>query len=776
VATAILEKVRQALSQIDRPGAFSASGSAPAVLPGLEVKGLGPIGLPLTARTAKELIEHCEQAPHGKGTKTVVDTSVRRVWRMKPGRFALTNLDWKRFLEETVRKVQEELGLESQELQSHLYELLLYEPGSCFLPHRDGEKLDRMVATLVIALPSSHEGGELVVRHEGQERTIDLGSGDTNRFHIHFAAFYADCEHEVRPLRKGYRLCLVYNLTLAKKSKKSLAAPRVAEHIERVTPLVRAWAADDSAWRLVVTLQHQYTQDGLAWDTLKGVDRVTAHVLDEAARQAGCKAYLALLTFWQLSDAEYAGGGGYGYGRRGRWYDEDDDASEYEMGDEIESSLTAQHWIDSQGHGLPVGELSVEEDELLDPEALEDVDPEEEFEGYTGNAGMTLERWYRHAAIFLWPERRHFAVLCGDDSRDAVAVLNQMVGQLRRSKGKPAATLKEQCIELAAAILDNWSARSHHPAQPQDARAGDLLKALGALDDPRLIGKFLGDILVKDSSADPGKSIVPIGQTYGWGTFQQQLLTVMTSTTIETMERNIRLLERICLAKPRKKEGWVDLCTALARAAVTAVETIDRESPANDWRASVVKRAEVLAGLARALIATGQGELLSRVVDHALAEGRRYPLRETHLPALVSLRPWIEKNVQQPFAALARWLDGCHEQLESLTARAPEKPQDFRREAPVTHKCADCAELRRFLEDPREATHRFSVAQDRRSHLENQIHEHKLDLDCRTEERGRPYTLVCTKTTASYQERLKTYRQDLDRLETVRSIRARLPG
>ena len=30
---------------------------------------------------------------------------------------------------------------------------------------------------------------------------------------------------------KGYRLCLVYNLTLGK-SKKSISAPRIAEHIE----------------------------------------------------------------------------------------------------------------------------------------------------------------------------------------------------------------------------------------------------------------------------------------------------------------------------------------------------------------------------------------------------------------------------------------------------------------------------------------------------------------------------------------------------------------
>src|SRR5262249_29575635 len=157
----------------------------------------------------------------------------RKVWRLKPEHFSLTNPDWEPFLRQTVRKVQEELGLERQKLESHLYELLLYERGSFFLPHRDGEKLDRMVATLTIVLPSSFEGGELGVRHEGQERTIDFRD-ENNPFQIHFAAFYADCEHEIRPLRKGYRLCLVYNLTLAKAKKKTISAPRTAEAVEEI--------------------------------------------------------------------------------------------------------------------------------------------------------------------------------------------------------------------------------------------------------------------------------------------------------------------------------------------------------------------------------------------------------------------------------------------------------------------------------------------------------------------------------------------------------------
>jgi predicted 2-oxoglutarate/Fe(II)-dependent dioxygenase YbiX len=281
-------------------------------MPGLEVKGLGPISLPLTPEQAQALKSRCEQAPYGKGEKTIVDTSVRRVWRLKPARFTLRSPDWETFLQQTVRKVQEGLGLEDQKLTSHLYELLLYEPGSFFLSHRDGAKLDRMVATLVFVLPSSFQGGELIVRHEGQEQTIS-SSGQDSAYRVGFVAFYADCEHEIRPVRAGYRLCLVYNLTLARSSK-PLTAPRYGEYVPAISRILHEWGENGKPKKLVVTLEHQYTQKDLTWDGLKGVDRARARILLEAARQAGCQISLALLTLHETGDAECVGGS---WGHRG---------------------------------------------------------------------------------------------------------------------------------------------------------------------------------------------------------------------------------------------------------------------------------------------------------------------------------------------------------------------------------------------------------------------------------------------------------------------------
>lgn len=46
--------------------------------PGLDIQGLGPVGLSLSPRDTKAIVEICHRSPFGKGTKTLVDTSVRK--------------------------------------------------------------------------------------------------------------------------------------------------------------------------------------------------------------------------------------------------------------------------------------------------------------------------------------------------------------------------------------------------------------------------------------------------------------------------------------------------------------------------------------------------------------------------------------------------------------------------------------------------------------------------------------------------------------------------
>ena len=56
------------------------------------------------------------------------------------------------------------------------------------------------------------------------------------------------------------------------------------------------------------------------------------------------------------------------------------------------------------------------------------------------------------------------------------------------------------------------------------------------------------------------------------------------------------------------------------------------------------------------------------------------------------------------------------------------------------------------------------------------IRERQLDLDSRTERKGSPYTLICTKNTHSFQEEQKEYHRNQERLTMVQPIEAGLPG
>ncbi|MCX7418042.1 MAG: 2OG-Fe(II) oxygenase [Planctomycetia bacterium] len=876
----VAKELHHAVSRIIRPGDYCTSGRVPLVLPGLEVSGLGPIGLPLTASQAQELKTFCAQAPYGKGEETLVDVSVRRVWHLKPDQFSLTNSDWSEWLLNVVARVQAGLGLKDQLLEAHLYDLLLYEEGSFFLPHRDGEKLDRMVATLILVLPSPFEGGELLVRHDGQEQTIAFGSDAGSCFQIEYAAFYADCEHEVRPLRKGHRLCLVYNLTLAKpdthsqtpsKSKSRavtketaakklmskkvttksaavseeaaltmpLTAPRLGDHIIEISRVLTAWSQDNRdqdkaevdivSQKLAVRLEHKYTKGGLTWDALKGTDRTKALTLAEAAAQSGCHAFLALLTFWESGSSE-GDEDGYGYGRRGRsrswddeeWDDDDDDNDEsgvslksaddtndggisgkYEMGEVYDESLSAEQLIGINGESFPVGALLLKEQEIVPPDSLRLVKPEEQHEGFTGNAGMTLERWYRHAVILLWPDRLHFDVLCSCGSREAALALPSLVARMNRANKAEAAVLRTQCVRFADRIMANWpkldyvgpSYDSRNRKLTDESNVGmQLLKSLLALEEADLIVDFVTNVLARDASVNPGKLLATACKTVGWTRLRKPLEAIFASISEAALSRNIRLLEHLCTAtvsdrsasksqsksasfKSKTKAVPVetnstryDCCRSLATRVINALVRLDSTKEKGSYYGNDINRTALLTELTRALIATDQHDLLSQVIEHTLAIPEKYPLITAHVVALNELAKWLQKHLTQPCAAVTNWIAAISSQLATRTTSEPQPPADFRRPATLKCSCADCKLVNTFLTNPSASTHRLRARQQIRDHVNNNIRNSECDLQTTTDTKGSPHTLVCTKTTASFERSLKTYHEDVKHLTSIRLL------
>lgn len=84
------------------------------------------------------------------------------------------------------------------------------------------------MGSLVVCLPALHEGGQLVVRHQGREKVFDW-SGEKGTNTIQWAAFFSDCEHEVLEVTSGHRVTLTYNLYSTCKANAASLDPQQVE-------------------------------------------------------------------------------------------------------------------------------------------------------------------------------------------------------------------------------------------------------------------------------------------------------------------------------------------------------------------------------------------------------------------------------------------------------------------------------------------------------------------------------------------------------------------
>ena len=202
-----LKPLETVLSGVRQPGDFFVCGAIEIPMPRLEIEDSGTLSFPVPDAQIADVIRRAERAPYGKGEATIVDTSVRKVWQISAGHVKIGGKSWNANFENILSKVKTGLGCDDAIVTAELYKLLVYDRGGFFFAHRDTEKAAGMFATLVLTLPSRYRGGALRIRHAGREVTLDTTATDPSE--LSYAAFYADCEHEVLPVRQGNRVCLI---------------------------------------------------------------------------------------------------------------------------------------------------------------------------------------------------------------------------------------------------------------------------------------------------------------------------------------------------------------------------------------------------------------------------------------------------------------------------------------------------------------------------------------------------------------------------------------
>lgn len=634
-----------------------------------------------------------------------------------------------------LESLRADIGLPAgSRLSADLHSVLLYEPGQFFLPHQDSEKSDDMVATLVVMLPSASKGGELVIEHAGRSETY-RASGTL----LTFVAFYADCLHEVRPLTSGHRIALTYNLRLNRASQAADADPDSDVTLAVGRTLIEHFETQN---RLVYLLDHEYTQRGLTWERLKGADVARVTALRSGAQSIGCDLILAPADIHETRDCIVP----YRSQRR-PWYgdEEDDEPEDYELGDLLDGSVTLAG---------AVGPAQVADDEMCATTPSDQLTPyDSQYEGYMGNYGNTMDRWYRRGAVVVWPRERDFAV---------------------RAEGSPAWALEELARRVedgtareAAATLEPFWQRDVSRSQPgpDDPELGCALDVAAALGEPELATMLLGPFVIEDLACEHAASLVAVADVYG---------TTWLRDLVERWNINRRWHQAV------QRADWVGgiaaLCAEIGDPGVarvlldpawrwlqTEVERI-RTAPGPSRRANGLDR--LVASLANILMA-GVTTGATRVTDAAVEMLNDDELASTTVAVLRHIDG--VKYQTEPFAALVAHMAGL---LEARLALPVRRTDDWSVDRVGTCRRSECAEFALFLADSSRLTFEWKLAEAGRVHIEHEIATQELPVRHETRKLGRPYTLVLTKTSELFEREARVRERDE---RDVNWLRDRMP-
>lgn len=79
-------------------------------------------------------------------------------------------------------------------------------------PWKDTRKDPSHLGTLVIFLPVEHDGGQLLVRHDKDEKLSDWKVSYRDATYLSWTAFNIDCAYEILKVTKGHKVTLTYDL------------------------------------------------------------------------------------------------------------------------------------------------------------------------------------------------------------------------------------------------------------------------------------------------------------------------------------------------------------------------------------------------------------------------------------------------------------------------------------------------------------------------------------------------------------------------------------
>jgi len=717
------------LSQIKGNGSFVTSHVAPFVFPGLLVEGLGEIAFPINSLQGKALIQHAHKAPFGKGSQTIIDDTVRSAWEIDPDKLHFTGDQWDRFLNKVVNVIKPQLGIEEAEVAASLYKMLIYEKGDFFLSHRDSEKEKGMFGTLIIGLPSKHSGGELLVRFDGEETSISFEE-PCSEYKISYVAFYADCEHEIKPLTEGYRVCLVYNL-IQKITDTPIRLEPLGEHIMQLSAILKAGIGSRPFSPGIVLLGHQYTPENFSQQQLKLNDRTRAEALIRAAEEAGYYAKMCLVTSHISGVPAYDG-----Y----EWDDsEDEDA---EMGEVIDEWVSIEHWLDVGPP--PLRKMNVEEEELLLTFKLNEGDPiVKENTGYMGNYGPDLMHWYHYGAVAFWPKENHNNMLMMQDLSNQL----EWIGYYNTKRDK----LSEKEISTCETILNSLLQTEGSAPKADFNVIADWF--IGYADESSL--KHLGYPLLQRyfQHIQPG-SWVKIAEAYSSKHVEKLFLNISQQGNLSDLNHLIAVLRTLANTASGNKLAGSQLSVLPEFFAAVGTAHPQKELVTATTLNYLFELEDAFPQ---------QREWVERIGTLLTKNTKRIYINEVVVPVILNLEK--NTNLSRVLYAFAKAF------LQDKVDNKPQPPTDWSRPVPEDSKNKKVWKLlEAFLQSPVDQIFDYQRKQNERKEMESVILGSEMDLRLEIIRKGSPHTLRLIKTQAAYEKGLKEWQEDGALLKRIKSI------
>ena len=768
-----LQPLKELLEGVERAGDFYVSGAVEIPMPKVEIEGMGVLSFPVPPTQIAALIQQSTRAPYGRGEATILDESVRKVWQLPPDKVRLSGKSWAASFDGILQQVIAGLGCEGMAVSAELYKLLVYDTGGFFLAHRDTEKADGMFGTLVVGLPAAHRGGELVVRHAGREVSVDMSGAEVSE--VSFAAFYADCEHEVRPITEGNRVCLVFNLLQqrdAKGKSESLLAPDYEKQIAAAAELLgKNLSAVGAVAKVAWLLEHQYSPEGLSFAGLKSGDAARAKVLAQAAERAGCAAHLGIVHIEESGAAQenYDPGSRRGWGRGYREEAARDGSSDdFEVIEVCDWRHYVSQWRDWRDVPVEFGEIPLAPGELLPAGALDDEKPDEQrLMEASGNEGASFERSYHRAALVIWRRERYAEVLLQAGVEAALPYLKERIAACAVKDAPPAA--RKEAVALARQLVQAWQAapeQARHPLPALPQKRDMMLRLLIELGDAALLEKFIAAVVTRDYDGSDNAALVAGAGLLGAKPTGRLYAELMRQHTPVQHGHCVPLLRALASGRETsRKSGWQEALRQISAAAVSKLDEVGKKRRENEW---MDYRVTAKAGPVNAALVVNLLDVLGEVDAPALRAdaAEKFAARPAVFDPVTVLVPALDLIHDWDAATTRLWKHSA-EFLLQRSGCPPESPRDWRQDVRLSCACADCHELQAFTLDPVEQVHRFRVRQDRRSHLEQQITQHSLDMAHVTDRKGTPQTLICTKDRRSYKRRCAQYIKDIAALASL---------